>query len=402
MTPERTFRQTEPAVTHRTLASVADELRGLDAAGLRRRLRVVGRTGSEADCGGRRVVVLCANDYLGLAADARLVAAAAETAAAEGAGAGAARLVSGTRPCHAALEDDVARFAGSEAALTFASGYAGNVSVLQALLGDGDLAVSDAMNHASLIDGLRLSRATRRVVPHGDVGAVRAALRDRGAFRRAAVVVEGLHSMDGDVPPLAELTALARDHDALIVIDDAHGTGVLGATGRGAIEDAGIAAAPDVVRLGTFGKAFGAAGAFVAASRDVCDLVIHRGRGFVFSTAPAPSVAGAARAGLRISQDEPWRRERCLALADRLRERLRSAGCCVPALRGPIVSVVVGDPLRAVDASRRLLDEHALLVPAIRPPTVPEGTSRLRLTTTAAHAESDVDRAADAVAEVLR
>jgi 7-keto-8-aminopelargonate synthetase-like enzyme len=287
--------------------------------------------------------------------------------------------------------------------LIFSSGYAGNLAILGALLDPEDLAVSDALNHASLVDGLRLSGATKRIVPHCDVAAVREALRGRDRFRRAAIVTEGLFSMDGDVAPLAELVEIADEAGALLVVDDAHGTGVLGATGRGALELCGVAAGtPELVRVGTFGKAFGAAGAFVAGAREVVDLVVHRGRGFVFSTAPSPTVVAAAAAGLAVASAEPERRRTCLARAARLRGALRERGVAVPAGDGPILPLVLGDPARAVAASERLLDAHGILVSAIRPPTVPEGTSRLRVTTNAAVSDADIDRAAAALAEVLR
>jgi len=393
---------------NRSHASVRDELAALEGRGLRRTLRVVElAAGSRARVAGRDVLVLCSNDYLALSTDPRLAEAAAAAARAEGVGAGAARLVTGTRPSHAALEHAVASFTGAAAALTFSSGYAGNLAVLASLLGPEDLAVSDALNHASLVDGLRLSGTTKRVVPHRDVAAVRDALRDRDRFRRVAIVTEGLFSMDGDVAPLADLAEIAAAHGAFLVVDDAHGTGVLGAHGHGALEGHGVSASDTLVRLGTFGKAFGAAGAFVAASQDVCDLVLHRGRGFVFTTAPAPPVVAAAAAGLAIAAAEPERRAACLARAAQLRGALRDRGvACVGGAAndtrdGPIVSLVLGDPAKAVEASRRLVDEHAILVTAIRPPTVPEGTSRLRVTTNAALSEADVDRAAAALARVL-
>jgi 8-amino-7-oxononanoate synthase len=382
------------------LDSVRDELSTIDAAGLRRRPRVVEPIAvSRARVDGRDVLVLCANDYLGLALDPRLAAAARGSLEASGVGAGAARLVTGTRPEHARLEEAVVRLTGAEAALTFSSGYAANLAVLGALLGPEDLAVSDESNHASLIDGLRLCGATRRVVPHRDVAAVKDALSDAGRFRRVAVVTEGLFSMDGDVAPLADLLVAARAVGAFLVVDDAHGFGVLGASGRGATEELGVA--QDVVRVGTFGKAFGAAGAFVAGAREVVDLVLHKGRAFVFSTATPPSIAAAATEALRIADAESERRRRCLALAARVGEALRARGVDVPRVPGPILPVVVGDPRRAVESSQRLLDEHAVLVAAIRPPTVPDGTSRLRVSVSSAMADEDVERAAAALAAVL-
>jgi 8-amino-7-oxononanoate synthase len=385
-----------------SLRSVREELESLRRAGLGRTLRTVETLpGAAARADGRQVLVLCSNDYLGLATDPRLAAATASAAAGEGAGGGSARLVTGTRPCHVALEDDVRAFTGAEAALTLSSGFLANLSVLGALLGREDVVVSDERNHASLVDGIRLSGAERRIVPHRDVAAARVALRDRSRFRRAAIVTEGLFSMDGDVAPLADLADLAGARDAFLVVDDAHGTGVLGATGGGVLEAEGVGALPEVVRVGTFGKAFGAAGAFVAGPREVVDLVVHRGRGFVYSTAAPPPAVAAAREGLRIAREEPLRRAACLARAHRLRGALRERGVRVPEGVGPIVPVLVGDPDRAVEMSRRLLAEHGLLVIAIRPPTVPHGTSRLRLSATAMLAEAELERAAAALAQVL-
>jgi 7-keto-8-aminopelargonate synthetase-like enzyme len=253
----------------------------------------------------------------------------------------------------------------------------------------------------SLVDGMRLCGVERRVVPHGNVAAVRDALRDASRHRRAAIVTEGVFSMDGDVAPLADLLDAARAHDALLVVDDAHGFGVLGANGGGAFEAAGLADAPDVVRVGTFGKAFGAAGAFLAADADLVALVLNRGRAFFFSTAASPAVAAAAREGVRIAREEPARRERCLAVAMRLAAGLRERGVDVALPQSAIVPVVIGDATRAVACGQRLFSEHGFLAPAIRPPTVPEGTSRLRLSASSALTDDDVDRAAAAVAEVL-
>jgi 8-amino-7-oxononanoate synthase len=386
----------------RTNDSIRDEVAALRRDGLERCLRCAEPSGpGRMRIGGREALVLSSNDYLGLAGDERLAAAARAALSSSGAGGGAARLLTGTRREHLDLEEEVVRLTGAPAALTFASGYAGNLAVLGALFGPGDLVVSDELNHASLVDGMRLSGVERRVVPHRDVAAVRDALRDARRHRRVAIVTEGVFSMDGDVAPLADLLTVAREHDVLLVVDDAHGFGVLGATGGGAVEAAGIADAPDVVRVGTFGKAFGAAGAFLAADADVVTLVLNRGRAFFFSTAPAPAIAAASRAGVRVAREEPKRRERCLAVAARLATGLRERGVSVALPTAAIVPVVIGDTARAVACGQRLLSEHGILAPAIRPPTVPEGTSRLRLSASAAHTDEDVDRAAAAVAEVL-
>ncbi|MCG3134858.1 MAG: 8-amino-7-oxononanoate synthase [Planctomycetes bacterium] len=362
---------------------------------MRRRIRTFASGGRAAAHG----LVNCAsNDYLGLAADPRLAAAMTSAAADEGAGAGAARLVTGARPSHARLERAVAGFTGAEAALLVGSGYSANVSLIPVLAGRGDLVVSDALNHASLVDGCRLSRADVAVTPHRDMAAVRTALARDAA--RKVLVTEGVFSMDGDSAPVAELAAAARDAGALLVVDDAHGVGVVGPEGRGSLAAAGLAPGPDVLLVGTFGKAFGSYGAFVAWTRDGIDLLLHRLRGFVFSTALPPAVAAAASRAIEIAGAEPWRRERALALAARLRARLTAGGIDAPCTTSAIVPVVLGDPGRALAVSAAL-EARGFLAPAIRPPTVPDGSSRLRLTMTASHTEADVDALADALLAAL-
>ena len=376
---------------------VAARLNALKIAGLHRRVRTLDGAGPRTTSGGRPLLSFASNDYLGLASDPRRGEALAAGARAEGAGAGAARLLAGSRPSHDALEREVAAFKGAEAALLFGSGFLANATLLPALAGEGDLVVSDRLNHASIVDGCRLSRAAVAVTPHRDVEGVRAAL-GRGGFRRRVLVTEGLFSMEGHVAPLAALAAAAREHDALLVIDDAHGNGVLGPGGRGAAAAAGILPGPGVVEVGTFGKAFGGYGAFVAWTADGVDLLRHAARGFLFSTALPPGVAAMAREGLRIAAAEPDRRERVAALARRFRAALG------PAAGGedssPIVPVMLGDPAAAPALADRRR-ERGVWAPAVRPPTVPEGGSRLRVSLSAAHAEEEADALAAALRECL-
>ncbi len=381
--------------------AIARALRDLESAGLRRAPREASGPGPRLRLEGREVVSFASNDYLGLASDPRLAEALARTASEEGAGAGAARLLTGTRPAHRALERAVAAFKRAEAALLFGSGWAANVSILPALCGPGDLVVSDRLNHASLVDGCRLSRAEVAVVPHRDAGAVRAAL-GRSGFRRRLVATEGLFSMEGDVAPLAEVAAAAREAGALLLVDDAHGNGVLGPGGRGAAAAAGLAPGPGVLEVGTLGKAFGGYGAFAAWTREGIEYLLHRARGFVYSTALPPGVAAMGLEGIRISAAEPGRRERLAANAARLRGALARAG--VPAggeAGAPILPVLLGEAAAAVRASERLL-EAGWWVPAVRPPTVPAGTARLRLSVSALHREEEIDGLAAALAEATR
>ncbi len=355
--------------------------------------------GPRVRIGGREFVSFASNDYLGLAGDPRLADAMAEGARSDGAGAGAARLVTGGRPSHDLLEREAAALKGAGGALLAGCGYALNVSLVPALAGEGDLVVSDRLNHASLVDGCRLSRAEVVVAEHGSAIAVTRAL-GRGGFRRRVVLTEGLFSMDGDEAPLAGLAEAAARYEALLVVDDAHGTGVLGPRGAGLAAEAGLRPGPGLLEVATLGKAFGAYGAFAAWTGEGVEYLRHAVRGFVFSTALPPGVAAAAVAGMRIAAAEPWRRERALLLARRLREGLRAAGVTVPAGRGPAVPVPVGGAREATALSARL-EARGWWVPPLRPPTVPPGTSRLRLTVSAAHRDEDVDGLVAAVAEEL-
>ena len=343
----------------------------LTAAGLRRQLRALHMTGPvTAELDGHEVIVACSNDYLGLAHDPEVRAAAA------GGGSGASRLISGTRPVHLALEAELEALLGRPA-LLFATGFQANLAACATALEPGDVVASDALNHASLIDGLRLSRAERRIVPHADPTAVPADAR--------MVVVEGLYSMDGDVPDLA-----AYPTGPWLYVDEAHAFGVLGPQGRGAAAAAGVT--PDVL-VGTFGKACGAAGAFVAGPPELKELLVSRGRAFIFSTAPPEPVAAMALAGLRRAVAADDLRERLAARVARFRTGLAQLGWTALG-DAHIVPVVVGD--RAMELADRLL-QHGVFAPGIRPPTVPVGTERIRFTLSAAHTPAQVDRILDAL-----
>jgi 8-amino-7-oxononanoate synthase len=310
----------------------------------------------------------------------------------------------GDHPLHHRLEAELAALKHAERALLFPSGYAANTGALPALAGAGDAVYSDALNHASLVDGCRLARAngaTLRVVPHADPDALdRLLAADAGRFRRRWLVVEGVYSMDGDRWPLDRLVALARAHGAYTYVDDAHATGVLGATGAGSAEHWGVAGAVDVT-VGTLGKAFGAAGAFVAGSDELAELLLNRARSFVFTTASPPALAAGALAALAAARAEPWRRARVREAARRLRARLAARGLAVPgAADGHVVPVLVGDADAAV-AAGDALRARGFLTGAVRPPTVPAGQSRLRLSVSALHTDAQLDAVADAVAEAV-
>ena len=370
------------------LAAVLEELR---AAGLFRELREVETAqGARVRLDGREVVLLCSNDYLGLAGDPRLRAAAAEFAERWGAGAGASRLVSGGMVPHRRLEEELAAFKGSEACLLFGSGFLANTGVIAALAGPGDVVLSDALNHASIVDGCRLARAQTVVYPHRDLDALAHAL-DAVSGRDAVIVTDAVFSMDGDLAPLAGIVELARRHGARVVVDEAHATGVVGATGRGLVAELGLEREVDVV-VGTLGKALGSYGAFVCCDTRTASFLVNRARTLIFSTALPPPSLGAALEGLRILRDEPARVARLHANA-----RLLRTGLGLPPDPMPIVPLVVGEPAAAMAACRAAL-ERGVFAQAIRPPTVPAGTSRLRLVAMATHEEADLRRAA----EVLR
>jgi len=372
--------------------TLSQELAALEQAGLRRTLRALhGRAGASVADGDRVLCDFSSNDYLGLASDPRLADAATAALRTAGTGAAAARLIAGHHELHQALEQALARFTGTEAALLFPSGYMANVGAIPALVGRGDAIYSDLLNHASLIDGCRLSRADLHVLPHADVGALERTLeRQRGRYRRRLIVVEGIYSMGGDLYPLDALVAIARRHEAWIYLDDAHGMGVLGSSGRGSGDLWGVADAIDVV-MGTLGKACGVAGAFVAGSRSLVDLLTNRARAFVYTTGSPPALAAAALAALEIVAQEPERRARLRANARRLRAGLAARGRPADGPEdGHIVPVVIG----ASEATMRVgaaLEAAGFLVGAIRPPTVPEGTARLRITVSAAHDDHAID-----------
>ncbi|MFN0063633.1 MAG: 8-amino-7-oxononanoate synthase [Myxococcaceae bacterium] len=370
------------------------ELAELRAAGLLRTLEPLeSPMGAEVTVGGKRLVNFSSNDYLGLAADARLVAAARKGLDAFGVGAGASRLVVGDTQAHQTLEARLAQFERTEAARLFNSGYAANLALVSTLVGPDDAVFSDALNHASLIDGCRLSRARVVVYPHGDVRALERALATTPA-RRRLVCTDAVFSMDGDIAPLRELADVCQRYEAALLVDEAHGTGVLGERGAGACEVLAVEDAVDV-RMGTLGKALGVFGAYAATSRPVADWLLARGRSLVFSTALPAAVCFAATCALDIVVQEPERRRRLWRNIERFASGLSKQGR--PARpQSAIFPVVLGTPEAAVAAAQRLR-EQGLLVKAIRPPTVPEGTSRLRFALSAAHTDAHLEQALDAL-----
>ena len=346
---------------------------------------------------GRERLAFCSNDYLALANDPRLAAAMHAGIDRYGVGAGSAHLINGHFESHDRLEAELADWLGVAAARLFSTGYMANLGVVGALVGRGDTVIADRLNHASLIDAVRLSGARLSRYRHNDLDDLEARL-ERASGERM-ILTDGVFSMDGDVAPLAELVELAERFDAWLVVDEAHAFGVLGQTGRGSFEAAGLVPGERVLRVGTLGKAFGTAGAFVVGGAEPLAVLLQRARTYLFTTAQPPAVAEASRAALAIVRDEAWRRDRLAELVARFRagvagldgiERMDSST--------PIQPLVVGEPDRAVAMADRL-DARGLLVPPIRPPTVPTGASRLRVTLSAAHEPGDIDALVSALRE---
>jgi 8-amino-7-oxononanoate synthase len=378
---------------------LAAELDRLRKAHLYRSPRVLeGSRGRWPLIDGRRVLAFCSNDYLGLASHPRVVAALKRGADAYGVGSGAAHLVTGHCAAHQALEEELAGFTGRPRALLFSTGYMANLGVISALAGRGEEVFEDRLNHASLLDGALLSRARLRRYAHADPQALSRMLEGEALDGRKLeristrlVATDGVFSMDGDLAPLPELARVARRAGAWLLVDDAHGLGVLGEEGRGSLAhfDLGLDQVP--ILVGTLGKAFGTSGAFVAGSEELIETLIQRARSYVYTTAPPPAIAEATRESLRIARRQSWRRERLQALIQRFRSGAAELG--LPLMRSPtpIQPLIAGTAQQALSWSRRL-EALGILVSAIRPPTVPEGSARLRITFSATHEETDVDQ----------
>lgn len=381
------------------LQTLAMRVREREHAGLLRRARTLDVAhGVRVHCDGRELLNFCSNDYLGLAQDPRIIKTLQAAANVGGVGSTAAHLVCGHRREHAQLEAALCEWTGREAALLFSSGWLANLGAMQALLDRAGVCIQDKLNHASLLDAAQLAGATLKRYPHADAeGAARQLASVAG--KPALLATDGVFSMDGDVAPLATLAALCRREGATLMVDDAHGLGVLGVHGAGSVAGAGLAQADVPVLMATLGKALGCMGAFVAGSRALIDGLTQFARTFVYTTALPPALAAAACEAVRIARDEDARREKLQALIARFRRGAMQLG--LPLLDSPsaIQPIVLGDASRTLAASRTL-EQNDILVTAIRPPTVPQGKARLRVTLSAAHTPTDVDRLLDALAQL--
>ena len=380
--------------TPQSLAWIDNELADLDRDGLRRRLRQrQGAQGARVRIDDREFLNFGSNDYLGYAGDERLARAAIEAIDQEGWGSGASPLITGRGHLHQQLEERLAQFEGTEAALLFSSGFAANAGTVAALVGPGDVVYCDRKNHASLMDGCRLSRADVRPYRHCDWQHLEQLLAKGADRRRRLIVTDGLFSMDGDLAPLQELARIAREHEAMLLVDEAHATGVFGPGGRGTVEAVGIEA--DVqVRVGTLSKALGSMGGFVAGSRSLIEWLVSKARPYVFSTAPPAAMAAVAIAALDLVEREPQGRRQLLDRARALRAGLSAQGWPSGDSASQIIPLIVGKTARAVELSDALA-EKGFYVPAIRPPTVPDGEACLRISLTTGHTEEMIEELLD-------
>lgn len=389
-------------MSHDPLAWIGEELADYERRDLRRRLAVRGgaQRGDGIQWQGAKLANFGSNDYLGLATHPEICRAVRQAVEQVGWGSGASPLITGRGEWHAALEDRLAEFEACEAALLFPSGFAANVGAITCIVGPGDVVFSDQKNHASIIDGCRLSGATIHVFPHADVDALRAKLCDARGFRRRLIVTDGLFSMDGDFAPLTELATLAEEHAAMLLVDEAHATGVFGAHGRGVCELLGVESGVHV-RVGTLSKALGSIGGFVSGSRPLIEWLVNRARPYFFSTAPPEAIAAAGWAALELVRNEPQRRELLLSRANHLREQLAQRGYRIGDSRSQIIPIIVGEAARTMDAAARLR-ELGFFVPGIRPPSVPSGESLLRISLTYHHDDESIDRLLAAIEVAVR
>jgi 8-amino-7-oxononanoate synthase len=383
------------------MSEIEERLAELERLGLHRRLRMVsGPQGPRVLLDGEPVLLLCSNNYLGLADHPKVREAAADAAMRWGVGAGASRLVSGTMTIHRRLEERLAAFEGSEGCVLFGSGYLANLGTIGALAGPGDTIFSDQLNHASIVDGCRASRAEVVVYRHLDSDHLERCLRRHGGEGGRLIVTDSVFSMDGDVAPLAEIVELARTHDARVAVDEAHATGALGDGGRGAVAQAGLQGEVDVI-VGTLGKALGSYGAYVCASEEMVRYLVNTARPLIFSTAPSPPSVAGALAALELLEDRPHKMARLHGAARTLRGALADEGFGVQESDMHIVPLVVGDSEDAMRLCQAAL-ERGVFAQAIRPPTVPNGTSRLRLAAMASHTTSELQQAAKVLADAAR
>lgn len=376
-------------------------LQALESKGLKRHLcSVEGSQGREIIVEGRKVLNFCSNNYLGLADDPRLHQAVLESMKREGIGSGASRLVCGNMSSHRHLEEKIAQFKGAEDCLVFSTGYMANVGIISSVFEHGDIIFSDKLNHASIIDGILLSGTAFKRYPHKDVNVLEQWLKESQGFKKRGIITDSVFSMDGDLAPLDKVVELAHRYDALVMIDEAHALGILGQKGTGAAEHFGVQDKIDI-HMGTLSKAAGVFGAYCCGSKSLISFLINRARSFIYTTGLPPLVAAAAQRAIEIIEQEPHRRIQLQEYSDYMQRELNKMGFDTLESQTPIIPILIKDSSRAVDFSQKLL-EKGIFVQAIRPPTVPPNTARLRLTVTAVHQKSDLDFALEKLQQMGR
>jgi glycine C-acetyltransferase len=385
-------------------AFIRDELQALKDEGLYNTIRTIeGPQGARLTVGGREVLNFCSNNYLGLADDPRLIVAAKEALDRFGVGPGAVRTIAGTMTIHTRLEETLARFKGVDATISFQSGFSANLAVIPALAAAGDVIISDELNHASIVDGVRLSKAGRKIYAHNDVDMLRTRLAEARAegAKQILVITDGVFSMDGDLAPLDRIVDAADDFEAMVMVDDAHGEGVVGRGGRGIVDHFGLHGRVDV-EVGTMSKAFGAVGGYVAGSKELIEWLRQRGRPFLFSSAMTPPDVAACIASVEILDASTELVDRLWTNAAAFKATMFGAGFDIGSSETPITPVMLGDEHVAREFSRKLLEEHAVFAQAIAFPTVARGKARIRVMISAAHTNADLERGAEAFTTVGR
>lgn len=378
---------------------ISDELKKIKESGLYRELKVIGNAqDTHIEIKGKTFLSFCSNNYLGLANNPSVIKAVKDAVEEYGWGAGASRLVSGNMTLHETLENEISRFKGKEAALVFPTGYMANLGAISSLVSNEDLVICDKLNHASIIDGCRLSGADLRVYAHCNMEKLENILSKSSKYNRKLVVTDSVFSMDGDLAPLPDIVKVARKYKAMVMVDEAHGTGVFGKNGRGVVEHFNLNKEVDVV-MGTLSKAIGSLGGYVTGDVDLINYLRNKARSFMYTTALPPAVCAASIAGIKLIQKDPSIRKSLWHNVHFIMDKLKSMNFDVISTESPIIPILIGDPQKAVDMST-FLYERGILIPAIRPPTVPANSSRLRLTVMSTHSIDDMERLLGVLSDV--
>ena len=378
---------------------ISDELNAIKKSGLYRELNIVeGAQGTHLEIKGKTYLSFCSNNYLGLANNPLVIKAVKDAVEKYGWGTGASRLVSGNMRMHEALEDEISRFKGKEASIVFPTGYMANIGTISSLVSKGDLVICDKLNHASIIDGCRLSGADFRVYPHCDIEKLENILKKSTKYPRKLIVTDTVFSMDGDIAPLPDIVRIAHKYEAMVMADEAHGTGVFGENGRGVVEHFNLSKKVSIV-MGTLSKAVGSLGGYVSGDADLINFLRNKARPFMYTTALPPAVCAASIAGIKLIQKDPSLRESLWRNVRFLKEKLESLSLKVIPSESPIIPILIGDAKKAVDVSK-FLYKKGILIPAIRPPTVPAKSSRLRMTVMSTHTKKDLEKLLDVLSGV--